>query len=97
MTISVSDAQKISSGEYKYLDGKIVRADSVPPKGLVLHERRDDAGRIIREWSGPKSAWMNEFKSKTFLQTVLSGQVEWNKNFHQQKLAEFAAQGIYRP
>ncbi|MFM0603669.1 hypothetical protein PQR05_03955 [Paraburkholderia sediminicola] len=38
------------------------RADSEPGK-LVLHERLDDSGRKIREWTGPKSAWMNDFKA----------------------------------
>jgi len=39
------------------------RADSSETGKLTLHERLDDSGRKIREWTGDKSAWMNEFKA----------------------------------
>lgn len=41
-----------------------------PKRGeLVLNERVTEDGVRVREWSGPKSAWMDAYKSPLYLQT----------------------------
>lgn len=44
------------------------RPASVDRNELTLHVAHDDTGRQIRTWTGPKSAWMNQFKAPVHLQ-----------------------------
>ncbi|MFM0288384.1 hypothetical protein [Paraburkholderia megapolitana] len=96
MNITTEQATQISRGELHVVDGRLVCADTgrAQADGLVLHERRDDAGRILREWSGPKAAWMNNFKSPVNLQLCLSNDPAWSKRVADQKRAELAAAGV---
>lgn len=89
MGITAQQAREISEGRLIVRDGQLVRADTGVRQAddLVLHERRDDAGRIIREWSGPKAAWMDSYKAPIFLQTVMSADPVWNRRVHQERLA----------
>ena len=68
------------------------RADSVEPK-LVLHERLDDSGRKIREWSGDKLVWMRDFMSPPQRMVVLDNQgrgLAWAEKRMKQILADEA-------
>lgn len=66
-------ARQLSNGEITVVDGQIVRTGKGIPSGdgLLMHERQDDSGRKIREFTnaGERKVWMDSFKSEGFLQT----------------------------
>lgn len=96
MNISEAEARQISEGHLVVRDGQLVRADTGVRQGdgLTLHVQKDDTGREIRTWTGPKSAWMDRFKSPRFLQLAMSNSPEWSKRVADQRRAELAAAGV---
>jgi hypothetical protein len=62
--LSDADLQRVARA------GCIKFEPSIPatPGKLEYHVERDDTGREIRTWTGPKSAWMNDFKAPVYYQ-----------------------------
>jgi hypothetical protein len=79
-----------------YSQGKLViRGDSLVPVGrsgsLQMIERQDDSGRKIREFTGDKSAWMNQFKAPVNYQLCISNNPEWTELVADRRMAELQA------
>lgn len=91
MKITAQQAREISEGRLIARDGRLFSANNGERQsdGLVLHERHDDAGRIIREWTGPKAAWMNQFKGPVHLQLCISNDPKWSKAVADRIRSEF--------
>jgi hypothetical protein len=52
--------------QLKFLENR--EANKPKPGELVMTTRHDQTGRAIHEFHGAKSAWMDQFKSRAWLQ-----------------------------